>query len=197
MAIEARAGDGRRYDHPSALQIFPETGEEKYRSFLGIPIIERGSPIGVLVDADSSPAAPPASRSAPARHRGTGGHHRTGAAPRGPEEQGEAAPRIPTPDGHGDQAPAGVRADAGQGRVATRPWSGTSQRAARRARLRSRTGTPPAAPGQLRVDRAGRFHDLAHRLFHVREAGLADARERGGLLGDRRASFRRSLTRTA
>jgi hypothetical protein len=31
----------------------------------------------------------------------------------------------------------------------------------------------------------------------VREAGLADARERGGLLGDRRASFRRSLTRTA
>src|SRR3989442_659312 len=30
-------------------KFFPETGEEKYHSFLGVPIIERGTPIGVLV----------------------------------------------------------------------------------------------------------------------------------------------------
>src|SRR5438034_1010662 len=34
--------------HPR-FKFFPETGEEKYHSFLGVPIIERGTPIGVLV----------------------------------------------------------------------------------------------------------------------------------------------------
>jgi len=34
--------------HPR-YKFFPETGEEKYHSFLGVPIIERGTPIGVLV----------------------------------------------------------------------------------------------------------------------------------------------------
>jgi phosphotransferase system enzyme I (PtsP) len=34
--------------HPR-YKFFPETGEEKYHSFLGIPIVERGTPIGVLV----------------------------------------------------------------------------------------------------------------------------------------------------
>jgi phosphotransferase system, enzyme I, PtsP len=34
--------------HPR-YKFFPETGEEKYHSFLGVPVIERGTPIGVLV----------------------------------------------------------------------------------------------------------------------------------------------------
>src|SRR5689334_2946538 len=34
--------------HPR-YKFFPETGEEKYHSFLGVPIVERGTPIGVLV----------------------------------------------------------------------------------------------------------------------------------------------------
>src|SRR5262250_2893895 len=34
--------------HPR-FKFFPETGEERYHSFLGVPIIERGTPIGVLV----------------------------------------------------------------------------------------------------------------------------------------------------
>ena len=34
--------------HPR-YKFFPETGEEKYHSFVGVPIIERGTPIGVLV----------------------------------------------------------------------------------------------------------------------------------------------------
>src|SRR5262249_35737644 len=34
--------------HPR-YKFFPETGEERYHSFLGVPIIERGTPIGVLV----------------------------------------------------------------------------------------------------------------------------------------------------
>ena len=34
--------------HPR-YKFFPETGEEKYHSFLGVPIIERSMPIGVLV----------------------------------------------------------------------------------------------------------------------------------------------------
>ena len=34
--------------HPR-YKFFPETGEEKYHSFLGVPIIERATPIGVLV----------------------------------------------------------------------------------------------------------------------------------------------------
>jgi phosphotransferase system enzyme I (PtsP) len=34
--------------HPR-YKFFPETGEEKYHSFLGVPILERGTPIGVLV----------------------------------------------------------------------------------------------------------------------------------------------------
>src|SRR5690349_22495643 len=34
--------------HPR-YKFFPETGEEKYHSFAGVPIVERGTPIGVLV----------------------------------------------------------------------------------------------------------------------------------------------------
>src|SRR5262245_56192490 len=30
-------------------KFFPETGEERYHSFLGVPILERGTPLGVLV----------------------------------------------------------------------------------------------------------------------------------------------------
>jgi len=41
MAVDAIA-------HPR-YKFFPETGEEKYHSFLGVPIIERSMPIGVLV----------------------------------------------------------------------------------------------------------------------------------------------------
>jgi phosphotransferase system enzyme I (PtsP) len=41
MAVDAIA-------HPR-YKFFPETGEEKYHSFLGVPIAERGTPIGVLV----------------------------------------------------------------------------------------------------------------------------------------------------
>src|SRR5262245_51573243 len=41
MAVDAIA-------HPR-YKFFPETGEEKYHSFLGIPIVERGTPLGVLV----------------------------------------------------------------------------------------------------------------------------------------------------
>jgi phosphotransferase system enzyme I (PtsP) len=41
MAVDAIA-------HPR-YKFFPETGEEKYHSFLGVPIVERGTPIGVLV----------------------------------------------------------------------------------------------------------------------------------------------------
>jgi phosphotransferase system, enzyme I, PtsP len=41
MAVDAIA-------HPR-YKFFPETGEEKYHSFLGVPIIERSTPIGVLV----------------------------------------------------------------------------------------------------------------------------------------------------
>ena len=39
---------------------------------------------------------------------------------------------------------------------------------------------------ELGVDRARGLHDLAHGVFHVRKAGLADAGERGRLLGDGR-----------
>jgi phosphotransferase system enzyme I (PtsP) len=41
MAVDAIA-------HPR-YKFFPETGEERYHSFLGVPIIERSMPIGVLV----------------------------------------------------------------------------------------------------------------------------------------------------
>jgi phosphotransferase system enzyme I (PtsP) len=41
MAVDAIA-------HPR-YKFFPETGEEKYHSFLGVPIVERSTPIGVLV----------------------------------------------------------------------------------------------------------------------------------------------------
>src|SRR5215470_7080897 len=34
--------------HPR-YKFFPETGEERYHSFLGVPIVERDTPIGVLV----------------------------------------------------------------------------------------------------------------------------------------------------
>jgi phosphotransferase system, enzyme I, PtsP len=34
--------------HPR-FKFFPETGEERYHSFLGVPILQRGTPIGVLV----------------------------------------------------------------------------------------------------------------------------------------------------
>src|SRR5882724_1397635 len=41
MAVDAAT-------HPR-YKFFPETGEERYHSFLGVPIVERGTPIGVLV----------------------------------------------------------------------------------------------------------------------------------------------------
>src|SRR6059036_1768442 len=41
MAVDAAT-------HPR-YKLFPETGEERYHSFLGVPIVERGTPIGVLV----------------------------------------------------------------------------------------------------------------------------------------------------
>jgi phosphotransferase system, enzyme I, PtsP len=34
--------------HPR-YKFFPETGEERYHSFLGVPVLERGTPLGVLV----------------------------------------------------------------------------------------------------------------------------------------------------
>src|SRR5579885_2786892 len=34
--------------HPR-YKYFPETGEEKYHSFVGVPILERGTPLGVVV----------------------------------------------------------------------------------------------------------------------------------------------------
>ena len=39
---------------------------------------------------------------------------------------------------------------------------------------------------QLGVDRAGGLHDVAHGLFHARQPGLAVARQRRRVLGDRR-----------
>ena len=41
MAIDAMS-------HPR-YKFFPETGEERYHSFLGVPMLERGTPLGVLV----------------------------------------------------------------------------------------------------------------------------------------------------
>jgi phosphotransferase system enzyme I (PtsP) len=41
MAIDAMS-------HPR-YKFFPETGEERYHSFLGVPVLERGTPLGVLV----------------------------------------------------------------------------------------------------------------------------------------------------
>ena len=41
MAVDAAMHPRYKY--------FPETGEEKYHSFVGVPIIERGAPLGVLV----------------------------------------------------------------------------------------------------------------------------------------------------
>src|SRR5262245_21438261 len=41
MAVDALTHPRYKY--------FPETGEEKYHSFVGVPIVERGTPIGVLV----------------------------------------------------------------------------------------------------------------------------------------------------
>ena len=41
MAVDAMS-------HPR-FKFFPETGEERYHSFLGVPILERGTPLGVLV----------------------------------------------------------------------------------------------------------------------------------------------------
>ena len=37
-----------RSPHPR-YKYFPETGEERYHSFLGVPMLERGTPLGVLV----------------------------------------------------------------------------------------------------------------------------------------------------
>src|SRR3990172_6501274 len=34
--------------HPR-YKYFPETGEERYHSFFGVPIVQRGAPLGVLV----------------------------------------------------------------------------------------------------------------------------------------------------
>ena len=41
MAIDALGHPRYKY--------FPETGEERYHSFLGVPVLERGEPVGVLV----------------------------------------------------------------------------------------------------------------------------------------------------
>jgi phosphotransferase system, enzyme I, PtsP len=41
MAVDAAT-------HPR-YKFFPETGEERYHSFLGVPIVERGTPMGVIV----------------------------------------------------------------------------------------------------------------------------------------------------
>jgi phosphotransferase system enzyme I (PtsP) len=41
MAIDALAHPRYKY--------FPETGEEKYHSFLGVPVVDRGHPVGVLI----------------------------------------------------------------------------------------------------------------------------------------------------
>lgn len=41
MAIDALAHPRYKY--------FPETGEEKYHSFLGVPVVDRGQPVGVLI----------------------------------------------------------------------------------------------------------------------------------------------------
>jgi phosphotransferase system enzyme I (PtsP) len=41
MAIDALVHPRYKY--------FPETGEERYHSFLGVPVVERGQPVGVLV----------------------------------------------------------------------------------------------------------------------------------------------------
>src|SRR5262249_61426408 len=41
MAIDALAHPRYKY--------FPETGEERYHSFLGVPIVDRREPLGVLV----------------------------------------------------------------------------------------------------------------------------------------------------
>jgi phosphotransferase system enzyme I (PtsP) len=41
MAVDAMS-------HPR-YKFFPETGEERYHSFLGVPVLERGTPLGVLV----------------------------------------------------------------------------------------------------------------------------------------------------
>ncbi len=41
MVVDALAHPRYKY--------FPETGEERYHSFLGVPIVERRTPLGVLV----------------------------------------------------------------------------------------------------------------------------------------------------
>jgi len=41
MAIDALAHPRYKY--------FPETGEERYHSFLGVPVVDRGAPVGVLI----------------------------------------------------------------------------------------------------------------------------------------------------
>src|SRR5579862_4585080 len=41
MAIDALAHPRYKY--------FPETGEERYHSFLGVPVVDRGQPVGVLI----------------------------------------------------------------------------------------------------------------------------------------------------
>jgi len=41
MAVDALAHPRYKY--------FPETGEEKYHSFLGVPVVDRGHPVGVIV----------------------------------------------------------------------------------------------------------------------------------------------------
>jgi phosphotransferase system enzyme I (PtsP) len=41
MAVDALAHPRYKY--------FPETGEERYHSFLGVPVVDRGQPVGVLI----------------------------------------------------------------------------------------------------------------------------------------------------
>ena len=197
-----------RITHPR-YKFFPETGEEKYHSFLGVPIVERGTPIGVLVVQTlrrrqfSRARDPPA-----ARHRDAGGqHHRAGAPARGPEEQGEGAPRVPPPDDH-------ARSSACR-RTRRRATEQPEARArgAARARLNGLpaapgfgrgTGASPPAAGQLRA----RSRDTTPTTSTERAAPLPPRRRRSPRVeierlkerlarAPARVRPRRSSTRTA
>ena len=62
-------------EHP-AFAYLPETGEEIYNSFLGVPVLRAGRTLGVLVVQNRTKRALP-------RRRGRGaGNHRDGASPR-------------------------------------------------------------------------------------------------------------------
>src|SRR5262249_61465844 len=78
MAVDAMS-------HPR-YKFFPETGEERYHSFLGVPVLERGKPLGVLVVHTLRRRRVSAAGGAPLPGTsGAGGQGRGGARPvRGP-----------------------------------------------------------------------------------------------------------------